>query len=87
MTTPIRPARAGFALPLVQVGGFLLASLVISFHFVSASDTRSVARLVKSVQAGLLAALASDEVAGQIAPINYGKNGTMPQWVRAMFRG
>lgn len=80
-----KTSNRGFALPLVLVGGFLLASLVLSFHFVSASDTRSIARLTRSVQAGLLADLASDELAGQVAAISYGANDPKPQWVTDMF--
>ena len=81
----MKPGRLGFALPLVLVGGFLLASLVISFHFVSASDTRSIARLTRAVQAGLLADLASDEVAEKISSISYGQGSTKPDWVTKMF--
>ena len=83
----MRVTRSAFALPLVLVGGFLLASLVITFHFVSASDTRSVNRMLKSVQAGLLADIASDEIVDQVAAITSGANATnQPQWVKDLYR-
>jgi hypothetical protein len=78
-------SREGFVLPIVLVCGLLLASMVITFQFVSSSDYKVVARFMRDAQATALADLASDELAATVNNIQYGAGATQPQWVKDLF--
>jgi hypothetical protein len=65
-------------LPLVLVCGFLLGAMVMTFQFISSSDYKAMARLVRSTQASLIADVAADEMAMQLATASYGPSPTTP---------
>lgn len=83
-----RAHRAGFIIPLVVISGSILFIMVIAFQFLSSSDYKRVARMMRDVQASSLADLASDEVHLQVAQITPGPNqpgnSARPAWVSAM---
>lgn len=73
--------RRGFVLPVVVVCGLLAISLVLTFQFVSSSDYKQVARLMRTAQAAALADLASDELAAKLNTVQWGPGGNKPPWV------
>ncbi|MBI3893496.1 MAG: hypothetical protein HY303_18415 [Candidatus Wallbacteria bacterium] len=82
----MRASREGVVLPVVLVSLFLLASMVLTFQFLSSSDYKQVGKMVRTIQATALADLAADEVsldidAGQKAAA---ASGTQPPWMKPL---
>lgn len=82
----MRDPRKGVVLPVVLVSLFLLASMVLTFQFLSSSDYKQVGRLVRSIQATALADLAADEVYLSVASAAAAAaaGSPPPQWVKSL---
>lgn len=77
-----RVSRRGLVIPLVVVSGTILFLMVLAFNFMSSSDYKRVARLMRDVQASALADLASDELHLEVATAPIGTDAARPQWVK-----
>ncbi len=79
-------SRTGIILPIVLVCCLLLSMMVMAFQFLSSSDYKSVARLMRGAQAAALADLASDEIMLLVGDISIGAGATKPTWVTELLQ-